>query len=203
MPKSKIDKTKELFEFDGNSGAKLVCGADEAGRGPLAGPVVCAAVIMPRESYILGVNDSKQVSAIERERLYDLITDSAVAYNIAVIDNRTIDEINILEATKRGMEKAILGLKVRPDIILADAVNGLNLGRPYSAIVKGDEKSYAIAAASILAKVMRDKIMSEAAKEYPEYGFETNKGYGTRTHIEAFKKFGKTPLHRDSFLKKL
>ena len=199
---SKAEKTKKLFAFDSAFNAGLICGADEAGRGPLAGPVVCAACIMPYDVCISGINDSKQVSEPERERLYELIVNSAVAYQVAVIDNYTIDEINILEATKRGMEQAICKLTVRPDVILVDAVKGLKIDRPYSAIVRGDEKSYAIAAASILAKVTRDRLMREASVRFPEYGFERNKGYGTEAHIAALKTFGKTPLHRCTFIRK-
>ncbi|MCL2797813.1 MAG: ribonuclease HII [Firmicutes bacterium] len=227
-----LDKTLPSFEFDGFFGENavtgsglltvpdsdltsavnkpdpvtaLICGVDEAGRGPLAGPVVCAACIMPRAegSLIPGINDSKQVSEALREELYGRIIKSAIAYSVAVIDNQTIDEINILEATKRGMEQAILSLKVCPDVILVDAVKGLNVNRPYTALIKGDEKSYAVAAASIIAKVTRDRLMREADTQFPEYGFAQNKGYGTAAHIEAFKEFGKTPLHRETFIRKL
>jgi len=210
--KQKTDKTQELFEFDGffaeNASERaektLICGVDEAGRGPLAGPVVCAGCIMPRDKgFISGINDSKQVAEPQRESLYEQIVNTAVAYSVAVIDNQTIDAINILEATKRGMEQAVLSLKVRPDVILVDAVKGLQISRPYTALIKGDEKSYAIAAASILAKVTRDRLMREAAEQYPQYGFEQNKGYGTKSHIEAFRSFGKTPLHRETFVRKL
>ncbi|MCL2061448.1 MAG: ribonuclease HII [Firmicutes bacterium] len=204
MQKVKTDKTKALYDFDGAFGDGLICGADEAGRGPLAGPVVCAACILPRGAgYISGINDSKQVSEAERARLYTQITAAAVAYRVAVIDNTTVDRLNILGATKAGLTEAILGLSVRPDVILVDAVKNLALGREYHAIIKGDEKSYAIAAASILAKVTRDEIMRKAAQQYPEYGFQHHKGYATRAHIEAFKSFGKTPLHRETFIRKL
>ena len=199
------DKTRALFEFDDSfrtDGHMCICGADEAGRGPLAGPVVCAAVIMPHDAFIAGINDSKKVSESERERLHDLIVSSAIAYHVAVIDHQVIDEINILEATKRGMEQAILSLAVRPEAVLVDAVSGLKINRPYTALIKGDAKSYAIAAASILAKVTRDRIMREYAKEFPGYGFDRHKGYGTSAHIEAIREMGKCPIHRETFIKR-
>ena len=205
--KSKEDKstiTQSIFDFDLSSGAGLICGVDEAGRGPLAGPVVCAAVVMPYDTPpIIGIYDSKKVSEKERERLYLAITQAAICYKIATIDNHTIDQINILEATRRGMEQAILSLATRPDVILVDAVKGLKIDRAYSAIISGDQKSYAIAAASILAKVTRDNLMKAESLVYPQYGFDSNKGYGTKSHIEAFRKFGKTPIHRTTFVKNL
>jgi len=204
--KKSIEKTQELFEFDGFFGEeKLICGVDEAGRGPLAGPVVCAACVMPRGSddIIPGINDSKKVPEALREELFERITQCAVCYSVSVIDNQTVDAINILEATKRGMEQAIMSLKTRPDVVLVDAVQGLNIARSYTALIKGDEKSYAIAAASVLAKVTRDRLMREADMRFPGYGFAQNKGYGTKCHIEAFFKFGKTPLHRETFTRSL
>lgn len=189
--------TEELFAFDRRFG-DLVAGVDEAGRGPLAGPVVCACCIMPSDSFIDGINDSKQLSERKREMLYQQIIDTAVAYHVAVIDHSVIDEINILNATKRGMVEAVAGLTVKPDIVLIDAVR-LELPYRTESIVKGDAKSYAIAAASILAKVTRDRLMAEYDKQYPAYGFRYNKGYGTAAHVAALGKVGPSPIHRKSF----
>ena len=179
---------------------KYICGIDEAGRGPLAGPVVVASVIMPRDSMIEGVNDSKKVSEKKREKLYDLILDEAISYGIGIIDQSEIDEINILNATKKGLTKSIKELKVKPDLILVDALTHIDTnGIPYESIIKGDAKSYSIAAASIIAKVTRDRIMREWDKIYPQYGFGKHKGYGTSAHISAIKEYGLCPLHRKSF----
>ncbi|MCL2374995.1 MAG: ribonuclease HII [Firmicutes bacterium] len=199
--KSKNERVQELLQFDNAYNAELVCGVDEAGRGPLAGPVVTACVIMPSMPIFEGIYDSKKVSENERGILFEKIKEHAVAYRVEVIEPKMIDVINILEATKRGMERAILSLKVVPSVILVDAVKGLKIGREYHAVIKGDTKSYAIAAASILAKVTRDKLMEEAAQKYPLYGFSTHKGYGTAAHIAALKMYGKTEIHRESFLK--
>lgn len=179
---------------------KYICGIDEAGRGPLAGPVVVASVIMPRDSMIEGVNDSKKVSEKKREKLYDLILEEAISYGVGIIDQNEIDEINILNATKKGLTKSINGLKLKPDLILVDALTHIDTnGIPYESIIKGDAKSYSIAAASIIAKVTRDRIMREWDKIYPQYGFEKHKGYGTAAHISAIKEYGLCPLHRKSF----
>lgn len=179
---------------------KYICGIDEAGRGPLAGPVVVASVIMPRDSMIEGVNDSKKVSEKKREKLYDLILEEAISYGIGIIDQNEIDEINILNATKKGLTKSINELKIKPDLILVDALTHIDTnGIPYESIIKGDAKSYSIAAASIIAKVTRDRIMRECDKIYPQYGFEKHKGYGTAAHISAIKEYGLCPLHRKSF----
>ncbi len=179
---------------------KYICGIDEAGRGPLAGPVVVASVIMPRDSMIEGVNDSKKVSEKKREKLYDLILEEAISYGIGIIDQNEIDEINILNATKKGLTKSINELKIKPDLILVDALTHIDTnGIPYESIIKGDAKSYSIAAASIIAKVTRDRIMREWDKIYPQYGFEKHKGYGTAAHISAIKEYGLCPLHRKSF----
>lgn len=194
MSKSTLDYEKNYADLN------YICGIDEAGRGPLAGPVSCAAVIMPKGQYIEGVDDSKKLSEQKREELYEIIIKNAVAYNVVMIDHKVIDEINILQATKRGMEQAAKGLKIIPDIILVDAVKGLNFPCPYEAIIKGDELSYNIAAASILAKVTRDRYMREMDKVYPQYGFKNSKGYGTKSHLEALKKWGPCPIHRQSFL---
>lgn len=191
---------KELYE----KGIETICGIDEAGRGPLAGPVVVAAVIMPKDSMIEGVNDSKKVSANKREIIYDKIIEEAISYSVGIISQNEIDEINILNATKKGLTTAIEGLEIKPDRILVDALNKIDtLGIPYDSIIKGDAKCYSIAAASIIAKVTRDRIMSEWDKVYPQYGFEKHKGYGTKMHIDAIKEYGLTPLHRLSFVKNI
>lgn len=193
----KIDK--EFFE----KGVKYIAGIDEAGRGPLAGPVVVACVILPENSMIEGVNDSKKVSESKREKLYDLITQEAISYGIGIIYQEEIDEINILQATKKAVTEAIKQMKIKPNIIMVDALNGIDtMGIPYKSIIKGDAKCYSIAAASIIAKVTRDRIMREWDKVYPEYGFASHKGYGTAKHIAAIKEFGPCPIHRRSFITK-
>ena len=181
---------------------KYICGIDEAGRGPLAGPVVVASVIMPKDSMIEGVNDSKKVSEKKREKLYEEITNTAIAWGVGIIDQREIDEINILNATKKGLTNSLKELEIKPDLILVDALTNIDtLGIPYRSIIKGDTKSYSIAAASIIAKVTRDRIMRQWDELYPEYGFEKHKGYGTKMHIDAIKEYGPCPLHRKSFIK--
>ena len=181
---------------------EYIAGIDEAGRGPLAGPVVVASVIMPKDSMIEGVNDSKKVSEKKREKLYDLILEEAISYGIGIIYQDEIDEINILQATKKGLTNAIEQMKIKPDLILVDALNGINtLGIPYQSIIKGDAKCYSISAASIIAKVTRDRIMREWDKIYPQYGFSSHKGYGTAKHIAALKEYGPCPIHRKSFIK--
>lgn len=183
-------------------GFQYICGIDEAGRGPLAGPVVVASVIMPADSMIEGVNDSKKVSEKKREKLYDQILEEAISYGVAIIGQDEIDEINILNATKKGLTVSLQELSQRPDLILVDALNGIDtLGIPYDSIIKGDAKCYSIAAASIIAKVTRDRIMREWDKVYPEYGFEKHKGYGTAAHIAAIREHGLCPIHRRSFTK--
>ena len=196
-------KEKEIEEKIYNSKeVKYICGIDEAGRGPLAGPVVIAAVIMPRNSMIEGVNDSKKVSEKKREKLYEEITSSSIAWAVGIIDQNEIDDINILNATKKGLTQALTELEQRPDIILVDALTKIDtLGIPYESIIKGDAKSYSIAAASIVAKVTRDRIMRQWDEIYPQYGFEKHKGYGTALHINAIKEYGPCPLHRKSFIK--
>ena len=181
---------------------KYICGIDEAGRGPLAGPVVVASVIMPKDSMIEGVNDSKKVSEKKREKLYEEITNTAIAWGVGIIDQREIDEINILNATKKGLTNSLKELEIKPDLILVDALTNIDtLGIPYRSIIKGDAKSYSIAAASIIAKVTMDRIMRQWDELYPEYGFEKHKGYGTKMHIDAIKEYGPCPLHRKSFIK--
>lgn len=181
---------------------QYICGIDEAGRGPLAGPVVVAAVIMPKDSMIEGINDSKKVSEKKREKLYEQIIEAAISYEVAIIDQKEIDAVNILNATKEGLTKAVQGLKVKPQKILVDALQKIDTcGVPYVSIVKGDAKCYSIAAASILAKVTRDRIMRQWDEVYPQYGFAKHKGYGTKAHIEAIQQYGLCPLHRLSFVK--
>ena len=189
---------KELYE----KGFEYICGIDEAGRGPLAGPVVVAGVIMPKDSMIEGVNDSKKVSEKKREKLYDVILEEAISYSVAIIGQDVIDEINILNATKQGVTKVVEELDVKPNLILVDALTHINTkGIPYDSIIKGDAKCYNIAAASIIAKVTRDRIMREWDEIYPQYGFINHKGYGTAKHIEAIKEYGSCPIHRRTFIK--
>lgn len=196
----------ELWNFEGQcfaEGFAAVCGIDEAGRGPLAGPVCAAAVILPPETEIEGLNDSKKLSEKRREALYDVITAQAVAYGIAFASEQEIDEINILQATFLAMRRAVEQLTVRPDIALVDGNREPNLGGiPVRTIVKGDSLSASIAAASILAKVTRDRFMIEQDAHYPEYGFAIHKGYGTQAHYAALRAHGPCPIHRSTFLKK-
>lgn len=195
-------KLKEIDKEFFNMGMEYVCGIDEAGRGPLAGPVVVASVILPKDSMIEGINDSKKISEKKREKLYDIILEEAISYGIGIIYQEEIDEINILQATKKGLHEAVSSMKIKPNVILVDALTGIDtLGIPYKSIIKGDAKSYSIGAASIIAKVTRDRIMREWDKIYPEYGFAGHKGYGTAKHIEAIKKYGLTPIHRKTFCK--
>lgn len=182
------------------AGYELVAGIDEVGRGPLAGPVVAAAVILPQECKIEGVNDSKKLSAKKREELYDVILEKAVAYGIGVVSNERIDEINILQATYEAMREALSQLKPRADYILADAVTIPRISTPQRGIVKGDAKSMSIGAASIIAKVYRDRMMQAYEEAYPGYGFAANKGYGSAEHIEGIRKLGLTPIHRRTFV---
>lgn len=181
---------------------KFICGIDEAGRGPLAGPVVVGAVILPENSFIEGVNDSKKVSEKKREKLYEEIVKEAIDYSVGIVDQKTIDEINILNATKLGVKLALGGLKQKPEIIMVDALNNIDtLGIPYISVIKGDAKNYCIAVASIIAKVTRDRIMREWDEVYPAYGFAKHKGYGTAEHIRIIKEIGPCILHRKSFIK--
>lgn len=177
----------------------LIAGVDEAGRGPLAGPVVAAAVILPKDERFIGLTDSKQLSAKERNTYFDLIKEIAICYHVSIIDHVTIDEVNILEATKRAMVDALTALAPRPTIGLIDAVHLKSLPFPTFEIVKGDDKSVAIAAASVLAKVTRDRIMEDLDKAYPCYAFATHKGYGTAGHLDALALHGPSPYHRKSF----
>lgn len=182
----------------------LLCGVDEAGRGPLAGPVCCAAVILRPDDPIEGLNDSKKLSAKKREALYPLITERALAWQVVFVDEATIDRINILQATMQGMRQAVEGLSVTPDYILIDG-NRCPSGLPaaHRAVIGGDAASASIAAASILAKVTRDRYMCRLAQQYPQYALEKHKGYGTRLHYERIAQYGLQPFHRRSFLKKV
>jgi ribonuclease HII len=181
-------------------GANFIAGVDEVGRGPLAGPVVCCAVIMPLDDILEGVDDSKKLSEKKREALAELIKEKALSYSIVEIWQDEIDQINILEAVKKCMVKAVEGLAVKPDITLVDGVD-THLPIKAEYVIKGDANSYTIGCASIVAKVYRDNLMKEYAKEFPEYGFEKHKGYGTKTHIEKIKEIGPCRLHRKTFIK--
>ncbi len=187
-----------------NNNIQYICGIDEAGRGPLAGPVVVAAVIMSKDSFIEWVNDSKKVSEKKREQLYDEIIDNCIAYGVGIIDQIKIDEINILEATRLGVKEAVQELKQKPDIILVDALTKIDTGGvPYKSIIKGDAKEYSIACASIIAKVTRDRIMRKWDEVFPAYGFAKHKGYGTAEHRKMLKEIGPCMLHRKTFIKNL
>lgn len=201
---ARLTKLKEIDLTFFKQGIQYLAGIDEAGRGPLAGPVVVACVIMHKDSFIEGVNDSKKISEKKREKLYAQITAEAVSWGVGIVDQKEIDEINILNATKKAVTMAIEALKVKPDRILVDALTHINtLGVPYTSIVKGDATSYSIAAASIIAKVTRDRIMMEWDEVYPVYGFAKHKGYGTQAHMLAIRQNGLCPLHRESFVKNL
>lgn len=200
----RLTEIKKIDQSVFDEGYEYVCGIDEAGRGPLAGPVVIAAVIMPKDSMIEGVNDSKKVSEKKREKLYDQIIEEAISYSVGIVDQNEIDRINILNATKAGLTEAVRTLKVKPDVILVDALTNIDTcGVQYRSIIKGDAKSYSIAAASIIAKVTRDRIMRQWDELYPQYGFAKHKGYGTAAHIAAIKENGLCPLHRNSFVKNI
>lgn len=187
-----------LFE----KGMSVVCGVDEAGRGPLAGPVCAAAVILPPDVDIPGLNDSKKLSDKKRRELFPVIKECAIAYGIAFADHHEIDEINILQATYLAMERALSQLKVKPDIALIDGNRAKDFGVPVQTVVHGDSLSASIAAASVLAKVTRDDFMLEMAEKFPQYGFEIHKGYGTKAHYAALREEGASPIHRMTFLKK-
>ena len=195
------------YEFEKaavNSGFSCICGVDEAGRGPLAGPVCAAAVILPEGAVIEGLDDSKKLTEKKRERLYDVIKETAVAYSVAYGTLEEIETVNILEATYLAMNRAIEGLNVKPDFALIDGnrvPRGIKI--PCETIVKGDSKSMSVAAASVLAKVTRDRLMLEYDKKYPEYNFKKHKGYGTREHTELIKQYGPCEIHRFSFLKNI
>lgn len=197
-------RAEELLEYESRlcaEGCTLICGVDEVGRGPLAGPVTCAAVIMDLNDLVQGVNDSKKLSALRREKLAPLIREKAIAYSVVSYDNLKVDEMNILEATKACMRDAVMSLGAVPDAVLVDA---LRIDVPYRVVpvVHGDALSYSIAAASILAKTERDAFMREMGERYPGYGFERNAGYGTAEHIAALRTLGATPIHRRTFIRK-
>ena len=209
----KYDREKELLEKEKQriedmkvyentySHVGWICGIDEAGRGPLAGPVVAGAVILPEDSKILWLNDSKQLSAKKREELYDVIMEEAISGGVGYASPARIDEINILQATYEAMREAISKLAVKPQILLNDAVTIPKIEIPQVPIIKGDAKSVSIAAASIIAKVTRDRLMAEYDKIMPEYGFASHKGYGSKSHIEAIRQYGPSPIHRATFIK--
>ena len=217
MKEKELERLTEIKKIEEElyiNGTKSIAGIDEAGRGPLAGPVVVACVVMPRNSMIEGVNDSKKVSEKKREKLYEEITKEALGYGVGIISQTEIDKVNILNATKEGLTLAIKNLEKdlqeknrdfqKPEIILVDALTKIDTDHiPYRSIIKGDSKSYSIAAASIIAKVTRDRIMREWDEVYPMYGFEKHKGYGTAAHIAAIKEYGLCPLHRRSFVKNI
>lgn len=197
-----LARTEKMKEYEKKySSFSYICGIDEVGRGPLAGPVVAGAVILPKDCDILYLNDSKQLSEKKREELYDVIMEKAVATGLGFVSPERIDEINILQATYEAMREAIGKLNPMPDILLNDAVNIPGVNIKQVPIIKGDAKSISIAAASIIAKVTRDRLMVQYDTVYPEYGFASNKGYGAQMHIDALRKFGPTPIHRKSFIK--
>lgn len=199
-----VERTYNMQAFERKYGEyQYICGIDEVGRGPLAGPVCAGAVILPKDVDILYINDSKQLSAAKREELYDIIKKKAIAVKTAYSSPEVIDDINILQATYRAMREAINELDVKPDILLNDAVNIPEVNIKQVPIIKGDAKSISIAAASIIAKVERDRLMVMYDELYPEYGFAKNKGYGSKEHIEALRKYGPCPIHRRSFIKGL
>lgn len=217
MKEKELERLQQLKKIEEElytqKGLKTIAGIDEAGRGPLAGPVVVACCLMPRNSMIEGVNDSKKIAEKKREKLYESITEEAISYGVGIIGQTEIDEINILNATKKGLTKAIqemeeklkqkpeLGI-IKPDAILVDALTKIDTdGIPYQSIVHGDAISYSIACSSIIAKVTRDRMMRQWDEIYPQYGFAKHKGYGTAAHIQAIKEYGLCPLHRRSFTK--
>ena len=217
MKEKELERLQQLKKIEEElymqKGLKTIAGIDEAGRGPLAGPVVVACCLMPRNSMIEGVNDSKKIAEKKREKLYESITEKAISYGVGIIGQTEIDEINILNATKKGLTKAIqemeeklkqkpeLGI-IKPDAILVDALTKIDTdGIPYQSIVHGDAISYSIACSSIIAKVTRDRMMRQWDEIYPQYGFAKHKGYGTAAHIQAIREYGLCPLHRRSFTK--
>lgn len=203
MLEQKLEEMKVYENGLYEKGIKYIAGIDEVGRGPLAGPVVAAAVVLPEDFDVIGVNDSKKLSEKKREELFEIIKEKAVSFAFGIVDNETIDEINILEATKKAMKEAVEGLDVQPEHLLIDAVSLADVDIPQTPIIKGDEKSVSVAAASILAKVTRDRMMVEYSEIYKDYSFEKNKGYGTKAHYEGIEKAGICPIHRKSFLKKI
>ena len=206
MKEKEDERLQHMLEIEEglyNKGYKLICGVDEAGRGPLCGPVVAAAVILKPEDKIEGVNDSKKLSEKKRELLYDVIMQKALAVGVGISDVDTIEKVNILNATKIAMKQAIENLSIKPEFVLIDGNQMIDVDINAQTIISGDAKSESIAAASIIAKVTRDRMLIKWDKDYPEYGFAKHKGYGTKAHIEAIGKYGLTPIHRLSFLKNI
>ncbi len=205
MIEKEIERLKKMQEIENSlykKGYINICGIDEAGRGPLCGPVVAGAVILKKDDYIEGINDSKKISEKKREIIYEEIMKRAIAVGVGISSVEIIEKVNILNATKIAMKQALENLKVKPDFVLIDGNQKIDIDIPSDVVVSGDAKSISIAAASIVAKVTRDRMLIKWDKEYPEYGFAKHKGYGTKAHIEAIKKYGLTPLHRPSFCKK-
>lgn len=203
--KKELNNKVDMLEIEKalyDKGYENICGVDEAGRGPLCGPVVAAAVILPKNEIIEGVNDSKKLTEKKREVLFDVIKEKAVAVGVGISDVEVIEEVNILNATKLAMRQAIENLEVNPDYVLIDGNQGIDISISFETVVSGDARSESIAAASIIAKVTRDRMLVEYDKKYPEYGFAKHKGYGTKAHIAAIKEHGLTHIHRPSFCKK-
>ena len=199
-----LQRLEEMGRYEREyAGLGPICGVDEAGRGPLAGPVAAGAVILPADVRILRLNDSKKLSPKVRDELFDEIKEKAIAWNVAVVSPARIDEINILQATYEAMREAIAGLSTVPGVLLNDAVSIPGISIRQVPIIKGDAKSLSIAAASILAKVTRDRMMEEYGRVYPEYGFEKHNGYGTAAHMDAIRRLGPCPIHRRTFLKNI
>lgn len=199
-----LERTEVMSVYEKEySDCTYICGIDEVGRGPFAGPVVAGAVILPKDDPILYLNDSKKLSEKKREALYDEIMERAVATGIGIVSPARIDEINILQATYEAMREAIAGLKIRPQVLLNDAVKIPQVEISQVPIIRGDAKSLSIAAASVIAKVTRDRLMKDYDKLMPEYGFAKHKGYGSAAHMEAIRKFGSSPIHRQSFIKNI
>ena len=202
----RLSEDENYFEIEEkllNEGYRFICGVDEAGRGPLAGPVFAAAVVMDRKRIIEGVRDSKKLTPKKREKLFEEIVKESITYSVAMVDNKTIDEININNATFLAMKNAIEALELVPDIVLVDGYEIPDLNLPQKALIKGDRKSYSIACASILAKVSRDRFITQISSLYPVYKFEKHKGYGTKEHIRLILEYGPCEIHRKSFLKNI
>lgn len=205
VKEEELERLKNMLVIEESlydAGYEYICGVDEAGRGPLCGPVVAAAVILPKHGCIEGVNDSKKISEKKREKLYDDIMKGAIAVGIGISDVDVIEKVNILNATKIAMKKAIESLSIKPDYVLIDGNQKIDIDILQETVVSGDAKSESIASASIIAKVTRDRMLRKFDEMYPEYGFAKHKGYGTKAHIEAIKKYGLTPIHRKSFCTK-
>lgn len=204
MKEQEIERINQMMEYENilhSSNIENICGVDEAGRGPLCGPVVAAAVILPKGIYIEGINDSKKLTEKKREKLIEEIYEKAISVNYSLVWQDEIDEINILQATKKAMKEAVEGLNVKAEYALIDGNQGINIDIPFKTIIKGDSKSQSIAAASIVAKVTRDRLIQKLDEKYPEYGFAKHKGYGTKAHIAAIKEHGICELHRKTFCK--